>query len=82
MTHNETINFLVVQGWDFDPNLPDGQCFRPIDYDPEYDFKEWFTLDEAMAIERQNNPEAVREFELIDSLDSRYMTMVSQYMDS
>lgn len=82
MTHNETVNFLTIQGWDYDPNLPDGECFRPNDYLPAIDSKEWYTLQEALDIERMNDPEAFREFELLDNLDNRYLTMVSQYMDS
>lgn len=82
MTHNETVNFLTIQGWDYDPNLPDGECFRIKDYNPDLDEKEWYTLQEALEIERLDNPEGFREFELIENLDNRYMTMVSQYMDS
>lgn len=81
-THNESVKFLSLQGWDYDPNLPDGECFRIWDYNPEYDEKEWYTLQEALDIEKMNNPDAFREFELLDSLDNRYLTMVSQYMDS
>jgi hypothetical protein len=81
-THNETINFLILQGWEYDPNMPDGQVFRLYNVDLDWEDREWYTIQEALDIEKMNNPDEFREFELLDSLDNRYLTMVSNYMDS
>jgi hypothetical protein len=82
MTHNETVNYLVLQGWEYDANAGDGFAFRPSWYDIELDDQEWYTIDQALEIERKYNPEAYREFELVTNLDSRYANMFSQYMES
>lgn len=82
MTHNETVNFLILQGWDWDPNLPDGACFRDPNFDSDWQGKEWYTIEEALSIEKDSDPESYSEYQMIHSLDTRYLTMVSQYMDS
>lgn len=75
-SHNETVNYLLLQGWEYDANAGDGNTFRPSDSE-----ESWYTLDQALAIEREENPETYREFELVSNLDSRFNKMFSHYMD-
>jgi hypothetical protein len=79
--HNETVNFLVLQGWEYDANAGDGFAFRPEWYDEDALDQEWYTIEQALECERMDNPDAYREFELVNNLDSRYAHMFSQYMD-
>lgn len=76
-SHNETVNYLVLQGWEYDANAGDGYSFRPSDSEDD-----WYTLDQALNNEREENPETYREFELVTNLDSRYANMFSHYMEN
>lgn len=78
MTHNEPVTFLITQGWEYDPNASNGKCFKETIDNENLSY----TMIESLEIEKMNNPDAYMEFELVNSLNSRYMTMVSQYMDS
>jgi hypothetical protein len=82
MTHNETVNYLVLQGWEYDANASDGFAFRPSWYDEDLDTQEWYTISEALELERKYNSESFREFELVNNLNSRYASMFSEYMES
>jgi len=82
MTHNETVNYLVLQGWEYDANAGDGFAFRPNWYDEDIDEQEWFTIDQALEIEKINDPESYREYDMVQNLNSRHACMFSQYMES
>jgi hypothetical protein len=82
MTHNETVNYLVLQGWEYDANAGDGFAFRPSWYDEDAGDQEWYTISEALELERKYNSESFREFELVNNLNSRYASMFSEYMES
>lgn len=73
MTHNEAVDFLTLQGWEYNPNCKDEYVFH-LD-------GEKHTLKEALEIQKMKDPESYREFELVTNLDSRYMKMFTQYMD-
>jgi hypothetical protein len=75
-SHNDTVNYLVLQGWEYDANAGDGCSFQPANSD------EWYTLKQALSIEREENPDSYREFELVTNLDPRYANMFSHYMEN
>jgi hypothetical protein len=80
--HNETVNYLVLQGWEYDANAGDGFAFRPDWYDEDIDDKEWYSIEEALNVEKTNDPDSYREFELVNNLDTRYANMFSHYMEN
>lgn len=76
--HNETVNYLLLQGWEYDANAGDGFAFNK----PEWSEEDWYTIDDALEIEMKQNPESYYEFELTSKLNSRYASMYSQYMEN
>jgi hypothetical protein len=80
-THNETISYLTLQGWEFDPNSSDEASFYP-KFDHELLKKERYSMSEALEIENKIDPESYREFELVTNLDTKYVKMFVNYMDS
>jgi hypothetical protein len=80
MTHNESINFLIENGWEYDKNRPaNKRFFRTVnDFNDEF---EYVSMEDALEYTRWENPGAFSEFELLDNLDTKFSTMVSQYND-
>jgi len=76
ITHNENINFLLLQGWEYDKNRNGNACFRPC-----WDDEKWFSLNEALSTECLINPDEYKNFELIDNLDQKMSYSVSKYME-
>jgi len=79
-THNQAIEFLTENGWNYDRNRPATEAFSkvtcPYDYDPYGDESKYASMDEALEYIRKDNPEAFYDFELIDNLNPKYKTLV------
>lgn len=79
--HNETVNYLILQGWEFDANSSDEFAFSP-KFDHEELTKERYSMSEALEFEKKIDPESYREFELVNNLDAKYLQMFANYMES
>ena len=81
--NNESVQFLIEQGWEINPNRPDDRIAFSADmymYDDEFDG--WMTIEEALHAERMNNPEAFAELEMMQSLDGKHLLMFRDFLDS
>jgi hypothetical protein len=77
MAHNETLEFLLTQGWEVRTSSSD-KILRH----PDMDEETWYSINEALEIEKINCPEVYHEWELLTSLEPRLLSVVNEYFDS
>lgn len=74
MSTDNTINFLLESGWEFDRNTGLVWHWK---HSPEE-----ISLDEAMQIQDAIDPESVKEFKLLNNLNSKQAHLYYEYLDS
>ena len=80
-THDKTTQFLYENEWERDP-------VKGLWYHWKYTggmeglFADYVSLQEALNIQKEIDPEGYSEFQLLNNLDSKSASMYSKYMDS
>ena len=74
MSTDSTINFLLENGWEFDRNTGLAWHWK---HSPDE-----IKLDEAMQIQDNIDPESIKEFKMLNNLNSKYANLYNEYLDS
>lgn len=75
MSTDSTINFLLENGWEIDRNNGTAWHWKHTEYEP-------VPLDAAMNLQEEFDPESIREFKMLNNLNSKYAHMYNEYLDS
>jgi len=76
MNNDALIQFLIERGWEININRPDEKIARHDDLSPD-----WIDLDSAFELEKNYDPNAAYEFEMMQNLSGRHLKMFRDFMD-
>lgn len=77
-THDKTTQYLIENGWQYKVGLGfSHDTLLTPDIDGDY-----VSIQEALSIQKDYDPQGYEEFQLLTALDSRSASMYANYMDS
>jgi len=75
MTRDNRIAFLREYEWEIDNNTGEASHWK---HSPD----NWVTIEKALELQDNYDPESVREFRLLNNLNSKQAHMYNEYLDS
>jgi hypothetical protein len=74
MSTDSTVNFLLENGWEINKSKGEANHWKHSVL--------WVSLDEAIRIQDNVDPESVKEFKMLNNLNSKYANLYNEYLDS